>query len=67
MQHAQRFCQEGTLKKILEDINEWASNADVPSSYWICDMAGTGKSTIAMSTCKNLDAQGSLAGSFFCS
>ncbi|KIK59338.1 hypothetical protein GYMLUDRAFT_147349, partial [Collybiopsis luxurians FD-317 M1] len=60
-------CHAGTRVKIIEDIQKWASDPNSASGYWICGMAGTGKSTIAMSTCENLDAQGTLAGSFFCS
>ncbi|KIK57975.1 hypothetical protein GYMLUDRAFT_739135 [Collybiopsis luxurians FD-317 M1] len=67
VQYARRFCHPGTRTKILEEIQKWASDPNGPSGYWICGMAGTGKSTIAMSTCQTLDAKGTLAASFFCS
>ncbi|KAE9386283.1 hypothetical protein BT96DRAFT_981789 [Gymnopus androsaceus JB14] len=35
--------------------------------YWMSGMAGTGKSTIAMSICKALEEKQLLAGTFFCS
>ncbi|KIK59341.1 hypothetical protein GYMLUDRAFT_145891, partial [Collybiopsis luxurians FD-317 M1] len=66
-QYARRSCHEGTRVKIIEDIQKWASDPNSTSGYWICGMAGTGKSTIAMSACEHLDARGTLAGSFFCS
>lgn len=66
-----KYCTPGTRTKILEDIETWAnistSNPFRGSGYWISGMAGTGKSTIAMSICKTLKDQGLLAGSFFCS
>ncbi|KIK64653.1 hypothetical protein GYMLUDRAFT_160575, partial [Collybiopsis luxurians FD-317 M1] len=66
-QHVHRSCHEGTRVKIINDIKKWAENPDSPSGYWICGMAGTGKSTIAMSVCESFAEQGTLAGSFFCS
>jgi NACHT domain len=44
-----------------------SSDPGSPSAYWISGMAGTGKSTIAISICKILKSEGILAGSFFCS
>ncbi|KIK66270.1 hypothetical protein GYMLUDRAFT_157970, partial [Collybiopsis luxurians FD-317 M1] len=72
IQNARRFCNPGTRTQILEDIEEWATpsnpfNPFKASGYWISGMAGTGKSTIAMSICQKLKAKGILAGSFFCS
>ena len=63
------MCSPGTREKILTDIQEWAtaSKPDSMLGYWMCGMAGTGKSTIAMSTCKILKDKGLLAGTFFCS
>ncbi|KIK59415.1 hypothetical protein GYMLUDRAFT_111311, partial [Collybiopsis luxurians FD-317 M1] len=60
-------CMEGTRKEILAGIEKWASDSDTPLGYWICGMAGTGKSTIAKSMCLRLEDQHVLAGSFFCS
>ncbi|KIK57616.1 hypothetical protein GYMLUDRAFT_172629, partial [Collybiopsis luxurians FD-317 M1] len=72
IQNTRRFCSPGTRVNILADIEAWAGppnpfNPDIESGYWISGMAGTGKSTIAMSVCKKLKEKGVLAGSFFCS
>jgi hypothetical protein len=62
-------CTPGTREKILKKIMDWAklSSNDTPLGYWMCGMAGTGKSTIAQSICNTLENEGLLAGSFFCS
>ncbi|KIK59006.1 hypothetical protein GYMLUDRAFT_245771, partial [Collybiopsis luxurians FD-317 M1] len=60
-------CIEGTRVQILAEIEAWTCNPNGPSGYWICGMAGTGKSTIAKSMCLILQEKHSLAGSFFCS
>ncbi|KIK62244.1 hypothetical protein GYMLUDRAFT_995037, partial [Collybiopsis luxurians FD-317 M1] len=62
-----RSCFSNTRTKILEDVQKWASDPNSTHGYWICGMAGTGKSTIAVSTCEHLNSKGTLAGSFFCS
>src|SRR5579875_3196079 len=69
IQYARKLCSPGTREKILTDIQEWATTSKPNSmlGYWMCGMAGTGKSTIAMSTCKILKDKGLLAGTFFCS
>ncbi|KIK57608.1 hypothetical protein GYMLUDRAFT_118677, partial [Collybiopsis luxurians FD-317 M1] len=65
-------CSPSTRVNILADIEAWVGppnpfNPDIESGYWISGMAGTGKSTIAMSVCQKLKEKGVLAGSFFCS
>ncbi|KIK58999.1 hypothetical protein GYMLUDRAFT_170361, partial [Collybiopsis luxurians FD-317 M1] len=60
-------CIEGTRVQILAEIDDWACNPHGSSGYWICGMAGTGKSTIAKSMCLILQEKNCLAGSFFCS
>ncbi|KIK66549.1 hypothetical protein GYMLUDRAFT_935522, partial [Collybiopsis luxurians FD-317 M1] len=67
IQYACRPCTPGTRVQVLEEIKAWAMSSDTnsPSAYWISGMAGTGKSTIAMSTCQILRSQNILAGSFF--
>ncbi|THU86953.1 hypothetical protein K435DRAFT_921571, partial [Dendrothele bispora CBS 962.96] len=66
---ARRSCTPGTRVQILNDIDRWADNlqANAPSGYWICGMAGTGKSTIAKSVCMSLKDKEHLAAAFFCS
>jgi hypothetical protein len=62
-----RSCTEGTRKQILDDLMDWARNRSGPNIYWLCGMAGTGKTTIAYSFCKRLDVEHLLGASFFCS
>ncbi|KAF5367735.1 hypothetical protein D9758_009902 [Tetrapyrgos nigripes] len=66
---ARSTCIEGTRTEILQSIISWAENTspDAPAGYWMCGMAGTGKSTIAKSICLKLEEKGLLAGAFFCS
>ncbi|KAK7435418.1 hypothetical protein VKT23_019680 [Stygiomarasmius scandens] len=49
---ARNECIPGTRKQILEDIGQWATNSNASAGYWLCGMAGTGKSTIAKSVYK---------------
>ncbi|KIK66333.1 hypothetical protein GYMLUDRAFT_157974 [Collybiopsis luxurians FD-317 M1] len=69
VQHARKFCISGTRVQILVDLEAWATTSSSSSAtgYWISGMAGTGKSTIAMSICQKLRQKRVLAGSFFCS
>ena len=58
---------KGTRVAILEDLLAWAINPDSPRIFWLDGMAGTGKSTIALSFSQLLHKNGLLGGSFFCS
>ena len=58
---------KGTRVAILEDLLAWAINPDSPRIFWLDGMAGTGKSTIALSFSRLLHKNGILGGSFFCS
>ncbi|THU86869.1 WD40 repeat-like protein [Dendrothele bispora CBS 962.96] len=62
-------CTDGTRVAILNEIMDWVqdSSSNASLGYWMCGMAGTGKSTIAKSLCLMLEEQQLLAGSFFCS
>ncbi|CUA71478.1 Cytoplasmic dynein 2 heavy chain 1 [Rhizoctonia solani] len=62
-------CTEGTRTKVLNDMYRWVADPNAGNIYWISGMAGTGKTTIAYSLCKWLDAESSatLGSSFFCS
>ncbi|KAE9389856.1 hypothetical protein BT96DRAFT_926316 [Gymnopus androsaceus JB14] len=66
---ARKPCSSGTREQILSDIEKWATSKNPFNAlgYWMCGMAGTGKSTIAMSLCMRLKKKGLLAGTFFCS
>lgn len=63
-QHAE--CLEGTRAKSLQEIETWASQSS-PSSriYYLCDQAGTGKSTIAHTIANTWEREGRLAARFF--
>ena len=69
IQNARKFCIPGTRVQILADIEAWAMsrNPFIATGYWISGMAGTGKSTIAMTVCQALKKKEVLAGFFFCS
>ncbi|THU91300.1 hypothetical protein K435DRAFT_841099 [Dendrothele bispora CBS 962.96] len=62
-------CTYGTRVTILHELMDWVqeSSSNASMGYWMCGMAGTGKSTIAKSLCLMLEEQQLLAGSFFCS
>jgi hypothetical protein len=62
-----RSCTKGTRRQILDDLMVWASSPKTPNIYWLCGMAGTGKSTIARSFCQRLKDERLLGASFFCS
>ncbi|CAE6431136.1 unnamed protein product [Rhizoctonia solani] len=60
-------CTKGTRIDVLGQMVDWIE-ASIPGSvYWMSGMAGTGKTTISCSLCKDLEASGRLAASFFCS
>jgi molybdopterin-guanine dinucleotide biosynthesis protein len=46
---------------------DWACDDRASNIYWLCGMAGTGKTTIAYSLCDRLKAEGHLGASYFCS
>ncbi|CAE6436109.1 unnamed protein product [Rhizoctonia solani] len=60
-------CTEDTRLDVLSKIQDWTQRDDTPKIYWMSGMAGTGKTTITYSLCKQLDERKQLGGSFFCS
>ncbi|RPA79540.1 hypothetical protein BJ508DRAFT_415891 [Ascobolus immersus RN42] len=60
-------CLAGTRVELLEEITTWGNSKakDVPSIFWLCGMAGTGKSTIALTLAEKFDREGKLSASFF--
>jgi hypothetical protein len=52
---------------VLHDIDTWAGAPDGPCVFWLNGLAGTGKSTIAVTACESLDKKHLLGASFFIS
>ncbi|KAJ3717960.1 hypothetical protein C8R42DRAFT_724169 [Lentinula raphanica] len=64
----QLSCLEGTSPgALLRMIREWVHTNDVmkPRIFWLGGLAGTGKSTIAQTIAKELDASHTLGATFF--
>jgi pantothenate kinase-related protein Tda10 len=40
-------CLPNTRTELLDQITKWANDKDGKPIFWLCGMAGTGKSTIA--------------------
>ncbi|KAH7098476.1 hypothetical protein BKA62DRAFT_810911 [Auriculariales sp. MPI-PUGE-AT-0066] len=62
-----RPCADGTRVELLTTILEWASATFGPRIYWLAGLAGTGKTTIAQSMCKQSEQAGANVLSFFIS
>ncbi|KAG8704869.1 hypothetical protein FRC09_003279 [Ceratobasidium sp. 395] len=60
-------CTKDTRVDVLQQIHDWARDTTSHKIYWLNGMAGTGKTTIAYSLCKELEKRRTLAASFFCS
>ncbi|RSL92442.1 hypothetical protein CEP52_013802 [Fusarium oligoseptatum] len=58
-------CLPQTRVNLLVEIREWADGKDTPRVYWLKGMAGTGKSTIALTVAREYHEKGRLGGSFF--
>jgi hypothetical protein len=60
------LCHKGTRIGILEAIRSWANQSDnTKQIFWLNDLAGTGKSTIAATLAEHWIEGGQLAGRFF--
>ncbi|QRV92298.1 Vegetative incompatibility protein HET-E-1 [Ceratobasidium sp. AG-Ba] len=59
-------CWKNTRLDVLRQLYEWATDDHSQKLYWLSGMAGTGKTTIAYSFCKQLEENHLLAASFFC-
>ena len=61
-------CMSGTRVGVLSKFVEWVKT-DPKSIFWLAGMAGTGKSSIALTLCRMLqeDPDVLLGGTFFCS
>jgi hypothetical protein len=58
---------EDTRIQLLADIMSWAEAPNTPLVFWLNGLAGTGKSTVARTTCDRLASKGLLGASFFIS
>ncbi|KAH8130546.1 hypothetical protein FP744_10003862 [Trichoderma asperellum] len=58
-------CYPGTRVKILGEIGKWAQETDGRRIYWLCGMAGTGKSTICRTVSHHLTSLNIVTASFF--
>lgn len=61
-------CSEGTRNRILSIIEEWTERleSDMAAFCWMKGSAGTGKTSIAYSLCKDLHQRRLLGASYFC-
>ncbi|CCA73665.1 related to NACHT and WD40 domain protein-Penicillium marneffei [Serendipita indica DSM 11827] len=62
-----KTCLQGTRVPILTEIREWRLNPNVEKRiFWLCDIGGSGKSTVALTLCKEWDSiQEIVVGRFF--
>ncbi|KAK0845389.1 hypothetical protein LTR03_007446 [Friedmanniomyces endolithicus] len=58
-------CLPGTRLELLKQIDDWAKDPAGQRMFWLCGVAGTGKSTIARTVAENLHEDGLLGASFF--
>ncbi|CEL58508.1 hypothetical protein RSOLAG1IB_08599 [Rhizoctonia solani AG-1 IB] len=61
-----RGCTQGTRTGILSGLEDWLKDSTSWPIYWMNGIAGTGKSTIALTFCEQLEKRKLLAASFFC-
>jgi hypothetical protein len=58
-------CLEGTRTQLLEQVASWSVDPNGKHIFWLCGMAGTGKSTISRTVAHSLSKQNLLGASFF--
>ncbi|KAF2679968.1 hypothetical protein K458DRAFT_374045 [Lentithecium fluviatile CBS 122367] len=58
-------CLPNTRTELLKTIREWADDKDGKPIFWLCGMAGTGKSTIARTAAETFATGDKLGASFF--
>ncbi|KAK6334975.1 hypothetical protein TWF718_010416 [Orbilia javanica] len=58
-------CLPGTRTDLLNDLNIWIAEPKETRIFWLCGMAGTGKSTISRTLARTLSENGQLGASFF--
>jgi len=60
-------CLHGTREGVLWDIEAWEADKTNELVYWLKDVRGVGKYTIAQTFAEHSTAHGYLGASFFCS
>jgi hypothetical protein len=58
-------CHPETRVKLREQIQQWADDPQGKCIFWLCGIAGTGKSTISRTVAQSFADEGLLAASFF--
>ncbi|KAL5374570.1 hypothetical protein DPSP01_011849 [Paraphaeosphaeria sporulosa] len=58
-------CLPETRTNLLKTIADWVDNKDGKAIFWLCGMAGIGKSTIARTAAQSFNKNGLLGASFF--
>ncbi|KAK6510684.1 hypothetical protein TWF506_009786 [Arthrobotrys conoides] len=58
-------CLPGTRTGLLRDLHTWIADPKETRIFWLCGMAGTGKSTISRTLARMLSENGQLGASFF--
>lgn len=58
-------CLQGTRREVLAQIRTWANGGGERRMYWLKGMAGTGKSTIALTIAREYHGSRRLGASFF--
>jgi len=59
------LCLSNTRREVLAQIRKWADRDSERRIYWLKGMAGTGKSTIALTVAREYNDKKRLAASFF--
>jgi len=62
-----KACLKGTREGVLREIETWELDKTNESVYWLRNVAGCGKSTVAQTFAERSAASGNLRASFFCS
>ncbi|CAG7852770.1 SubName: Full=Uncharacterized protein {ECO:0000313/EMBL:CCA72352.1} [Serendipita indica DSM 11827] len=58
-------CNPGTRVTVLDSIRRWGEGEFAEPIFWLCDIAGSGKSTVSMSMIALWKETGLLGGYFF--
>jgi hypothetical protein len=58
-------CLPNTRVDLLREIHSWADRQDDRCIFWLKGLAGTGKSTVALTVARSYSSKGRLAANFF--